>query len=103
MLPLGEEVRRDVLWEYLNTKFLLKDANQSHIYMFPGTVKHLHPEFDSALAILLKTDPFALVSHRLLCPPLIVKAKCQMVMLGDSLCSSKWAGQSTNHTYCCSA
>jgi hypothetical protein len=33
----------------------------THLYIFPGSVKHMHPEFDSAISVLLKTDPFAYV------------------------------------------
>jgi hypothetical protein len=33
----------------------------SHIYLFPGSVKQLHPEFDSVIWLLLKTDPYAIV------------------------------------------
>jgi hypothetical protein len=37
-----------------------------HVYVFPGSVKHMHPEFDSAIAVLLRTDPYAFVSVRCL-------------------------------------
>lgn len=32
-----------------------------HYYIFPGSVKHVHPEFDPVLKILLNTDPNAVV------------------------------------------
>ncbi len=37
------------------------DSRGAHLYLFPGSVKHLHPEFDAVLLVLLRTDPQALV------------------------------------------
>ena len=51
-----EEVRA-----LLQTRYLLPVNNQTHIYVFPGSVKHLHPEFDRAIDVILKTDPLALI------------------------------------------
>lgn len=44
----------------LQERFLLP-LNRSHVYLFPGSVKNMHPEFDAALDVLLKTDPLAMV------------------------------------------
>ena len=49
------------LWRYLQNMFLFPPANRTHVYVFPGTVRHLHPEFDAALSLLLRTDPVAVV------------------------------------------
>jgi predicted O-linked N-acetylglucosamine transferase (SPINDLY family) len=51
-----EEVRA-----ILQTRYLLPVNNQTHIYVFPGSVKHLHPEFDRAIDVILRTDPLALI------------------------------------------
>jgi hypothetical protein len=53
------QVSQKVLWEILKTEYLLPANNFSHIYLFPGSVKHVHPEFDAAITLLLKTDPYA--------------------------------------------
>ena len=45
----------------LITRHLLPLANESHIYHIPASVKNLHPEFDAAISIILKTDPKAIV------------------------------------------
>ena len=50
------------LWSILKDKYLMPPADRIHLYLFPASVKHMHPEFDSVLAILLKTDPHAMVS-----------------------------------------
>lgn len=42
-------------------RYLLPPLNASHLYLFSGSVRYLHPEFDSALGYLLKTDPKAIV------------------------------------------
>jgi hypothetical protein len=31
------------------------------LYVFPGSVRQIHPEYDEALTILLKTDPNAII------------------------------------------
>lgn len=36
-------------------------GDRNHIYLFPGSVKHLHPEFDQAIEVILRTDPLAIV------------------------------------------
>ena len=45
----------------LSSNFLLPPKNSSHLYLIPCSVKQVHPEFDSALSILLQTDPQAVV------------------------------------------
>ena len=45
----------------LQTRYLLPANNQTHLYLFPGSVKHVHPEFDRAIDVILKTDPVAVV------------------------------------------
>jgi len=35
--------------------------NNTHYYIFPGSVKHLHPEFDPVLKLILTTDPHAVI------------------------------------------
>ena len=41
--------------------YLLPPSNSSHTYLVPCSVKQIHPEFDAALSILLKTDPMAMI------------------------------------------
>ncbi len=48
-------------WVTLQENFLLPPENQSHIYLFPGTVHQFHPEMDASISLLLRTDPKALV------------------------------------------
>jgi len=60
-LPRHSPVSQDILYGYLQDRLLLPNLNMTHVYLFPGSVKHLHPEFDSALVYLLKTDPLAMV------------------------------------------
>jgi hypothetical protein len=55
----------DLPFEELQTimkkKYLLQLDNSSHVYLFPGSVKNLHPEFDQVIDVILKTDPTSLV------------------------------------------
>lgn len=55
------QVSKDEVRSILQTRYLLPVNNQTHIYVFPGSVKHLHPEFDRAIDVILKTDPLAMV------------------------------------------
>eukprot|EP01042_Synura_sphagnicola_P004974 gene4974-6337_t len=59
-LPSSSTVPPDELWDLLQEQYLVPPPNSSHLYLLPTSVRFLHPEFDDALAILLKTDPFAL-------------------------------------------
>ena len=45
----------------LEARFLIPVVRQHHMYLFPGTVAHIHPEFDAVLRLLLRTDPLAVV------------------------------------------
>ena len=60
-LPLGEVAPKDELDSVLKDRFRIPPLNESNIYLFPGSVRHMHPEFDEALAHLLKTDMNAYV------------------------------------------
>lgn len=55
------QVSKDEVRSILQSRYLLPVNNQTHIYVFPGSVKHLHPEFDRAIDVILKTDPLAMV------------------------------------------
>ena len=55
------QVSKDEVRNLLQSRYLLPLNNQTHIYVFPGSVKHLHPEFDRAIDVILKTDPLAIV------------------------------------------
>jgi hypothetical protein len=53
-------------------RMLLPPLNRSHIYIFPGSVRQVHPEMDAAISILLKSDHSAVVSavsFLVSCPP----------------------------------
>ena len=56
MLPLGSLSSEQELASVMKDRFRIPPLNESNIYLFPGSVRHLHPEFDAALATLLKTD-----------------------------------------------
>lgn len=45
----------------MQTRFLLPDLNTARMYIFPGPVTQVHPEFDIVISLLLKNDPQALV------------------------------------------
>jgi hypothetical protein len=60
-LPIAPSIEINELWKTLQSRYLFPPQNTTHIYIFPGTIRHLHPEFDSALSILLKTDPMVMV------------------------------------------
>ena len=45
----------------LETRYLLPPQNSSHIFLIPCSVKQIHPEFDAAIAVLLRTDPLAII------------------------------------------
>ena len=47
----------------LQTRYLLQVGNGTgaRVYLFPQSVKHMHPEFDEAVEVILKADPLALV------------------------------------------
>jgi hypothetical protein len=60
-LPKVQAISRTMLWKILEAKYLLPPSNQIHLYLFPGSVRHMHPEFDAVLEVLLRTDPTALV------------------------------------------
>ena len=60
-LPAVRATSRTELWKILQERYLLPPANQVHLYLFPGSVRHMHPEFDAVLDVLLRTDPAALV------------------------------------------
>lgn len=57
----SSQVSKDEVRNLLQSRYLLPLNNQTHIYVFPGSVKHLHPEFDRAIDVILKTDPLAMV------------------------------------------
>ena len=40
---------------------MLPSLNMTHIYLFCGSVRYIHPEFDAALGFILKTDPKAVI------------------------------------------
>jgi len=48
-------------WLKLQDRLLLPPLNRSHLYLFPGSVRYLHPEMDAAISILLKTDHLAII------------------------------------------
>jgi len=60
-LPLGPLATTDELHNVMRNRFRLPPLNESHVYLFPGSVRYLHPEFDRALEILLNTDSLAYV------------------------------------------
>jgi hypothetical protein len=60
-LPSVTAVKRYELWSVMEHQYFMPYLNQSHLYLFPGSVRHMHPEFDQALYVLLKTDPQAVV------------------------------------------
>lgn len=47
---------KEDLWSMLQERFHFPQLNSTQLYLFPGSVKHLHPEFDAVLDILLRTD-----------------------------------------------
>jgi len=57
----SSQLSKDEVRNLLQSRYLLPLNNQTHIYVFPGSVKHLHPEFDRAIDVILKTDPLAMV------------------------------------------
>lgn len=57
----SSQLSKDEVRSLLQSRYLLPLNNQTHIYVFPGSVKHLHPEFDRAIDVILKTDPLAMV------------------------------------------
>jgi hypothetical protein len=57
----AQAIPREEIRALLQTRYLLPVNNQTHIYVFPGSVKHLHPEFDQVIDVILKTDPLALI------------------------------------------
>lgn len=59
--PSGLRRSDDSLVHVLQDRYLLPLLNSTHLYLFPGSVKHLHPEFDGALRLILDTDPYAMV------------------------------------------
>ena len=56
MLPLGSLSSEEELASVMKDRFRVPPLNESSVYLFPGSVRHLHPEFDTALATLLRTD-----------------------------------------------
>jgi hypothetical protein len=68
-LPRVTAIRRVDLWDIMQRQYFipLPSASPSnhlhalHLYLFPGSVRQMHPEFDQALYVLLKTDPAAMV------------------------------------------
>ena len=46
----------------LESRFLIPDMHEHHVYLFPGSVASVHPEFDAAIKLLLRTDPMAVVN-----------------------------------------
>lgn len=58
-LPLNSKAASSL--KSLEARFLIPDMRQHHIYLFPGSVFHIHPEFDAVLRLLLRTDPLAVV------------------------------------------
>ena len=68
-LPRITAMRRVELWEVLRSRYFIPVPTKEpsnhlhalHLYLFPGSVRQMHPEFDQALYVLLKTDPAAMV------------------------------------------
>ena len=56
ILPLNSLSSEEELASVMKDRFRIPPLNESSIYLFPGSVRHLHPEFDAALATLLQTD-----------------------------------------------
>ena len=55
-LPLGALSSTEELAMVMKDRFRLPPLNESNVYLFPGSVRHMHPEFDAALSYLLRTD-----------------------------------------------
>ena len=60
-LPTISAANRQELWNVLQKKYLMPPASDVHLYLFPGSVRHMHPEFDAVLEVLLKRDAAAMV------------------------------------------
>lgn len=61
LLPRAPALRTDDAVSLLHQRFLLELSNRTHIYLFPASVKHFHPEFDRAVEVIFRTDPLAIV------------------------------------------
>ena len=60
-VPRPKEVSIVEVSSVLQNRYLLMLGNRTHLYIIPCTVKLLHPEFDSVIEVILKTDPTALI------------------------------------------
>ena len=61
-LPRPQEVSQEEMRSIMRNRYLLAlGNNRTHLYLFPGSVKHFHPKFDAAVDVILKTDPLAIV------------------------------------------
>lgn len=61
MMPRTPSLRMEEAMGLFMQRYLLDLSNRTHIYLFPGSVKHWHPEFDRAIEVLFRTDPLAIV------------------------------------------
>lgn len=59
--PRVAALRDDEASVLLKTRYLLDIGNRTHIYLFPASLKHFHPEFDKAVEVIFRTDPLAVV------------------------------------------
>lgn len=57
MPPITSEELRSVM----KARYLVEIGNRTHIYLFPASVKHFHPEFDKVAEVILRTDPMAII------------------------------------------
>lgn len=55
--PISTEELRGIM----RSRYLLEITNQTNFYLFPTSIKQLHPEFDEVIKVILKTDPQAMV------------------------------------------
>lgn len=61
MMPRTPSLRMEEAMGLFMQRYLLDLSNRTHIYLFPASVKHWHPEFDRAIEVLFRTDPLAMV------------------------------------------
>lgn len=56
MAPISHEEMRHIM----RSRYLLDVSNKTNIYLLPTSAKHLHPEYDKVIEVVLMTDPSAI-------------------------------------------
>lgn len=60
-LPRLPPMSPDEVRGSMKAKYLLEISNRTNLYLLPISIKYLHPEFDKAIEVILRSDPRSMI------------------------------------------